>query len=473
MSRFFTSVVGGVVIAASSLVVATGGPVQALSFAGQTNFDVCAKEADVFCIEKFEFTPTGGTVRTVTPSRETMGVDAKDGTFLPDVNVTASFYSAYTGPSGTPDESGFLPALALNFYDRGSNPAGGAATAVGLRDGSYRVVLRTGDYDPSLMSLTGQFVSYSVVKGANGNFTVDLTAKPKPLARVVVLNNDATAVNSCEANNWVGTCTANQASRSYIDASFSMFSMATYRDAMRGAWIATNASTTQVSTADMLKGEINVVAKGPHILPSDFGAFAGAVLENGKQLTPAYFEEYLPFALISMMLSSATSSTITTQMVKDFIAGPTADPIARLKGSISVSTSGQAPVATAQTLGFTTDANGVRVNFNLTHFSAPNPSLKINVPASTTVTPVASIISTPTVKISKSASAKSIATYGRLAVLSTSKVSLKVVSGYSKFCKISGTTLKGVKVGSCKVKVTVTPKKGRALSKTVTLKIAK
>ena len=119
MSRFFTSVVGGVVLAASSLVVATGTPNQALSFAGQTNFDVCAKEADIFCNEKFEFTPTSGADRTVTPSRESMGVDAKDGTFLPDVNVTASFYSAYTGPSGTPDESGVLPALGLNFYDRG------------------------------------------------------------------------------------------------------------------------------------------------------------------------------------------------------------------------------------------------------------------------------------------------------------------------------------------------------------------
>jgi hypothetical protein len=228
-----------------------------------------------------------------------------------------------------------------------------------------------------------------------------------------------------------------------------------------------------VSTADMLKGELNVVAKGPHILPADFGSFAGAVIENGKQLTPAYFEEYLPFALISMMLSNATSMTITTQMVKDFIAGPTADPAARLKGSISVSTSGQTPVSTAQTLGFTTDANGVRVNFNLTHFSAPNPSLKINVPAANGSTTTAPTVSALTVKMSKTATAKSVATFAKLAVPSKAKVSLKVVSGYAKFCKVSGATLKGVKVGSCKVKVTVTPKTGRALSKTVTLKIAK
>ena len=50
-----------------------------------------------------------------------MGVSAGDG--FPDVNVTASFNEAYNGPSGAADDSGFLPSLGLNFYDRGSNPA--------------------------------------------------------------------------------------------------------------------------------------------------------------------------------------------------------------------------------------------------------------------------------------------------------------------------------------------------------------
>jgi hypothetical protein len=37
---------------------------------------------------------------------------------------------------------------------------------------------------------------------------------------------------------------------------------------------------------------------------------------------------------------------------------------------------------------------------------------------------------------------------------------------------VSGSTLKGLKTGSCKVTVIVTPKKGRATSKTLTLKVA-
>ena len=82
-------------------------------------------------------------------------------------------------------------------------------------------------------------------------------------------------------------------------------------------------------------------------------------------------------------------------------------------------------------------------------------------------------VSAPKVKVSKSTSAKSIAAYAKLVVLSTSKVSLKVVSGYSKFCKVSGTSLKGLKAGTCKVAVTVKPKKGGAKAKTVTLKVTK
>ena len=82
-------------------------------------------------------------------------------------------------------------------------------------------------------------------------------------------------------------------------------------------------------------------------------------------------------------------------------------------------------------------------------------------------------LTSPKLTASKSASAKSIATFAKLRVLSTSKVSIRVIASSAKYCKVSGTTLKGVKAGSCKVTVTVTPKKGKATSKTVILKVTK
>ena len=104
-------------------------------------------------------------------------------------------------------------------------------------------------------------------------------------------------------------------------------------------------------------------------------------------------------------------------------------------------------------------------------------------PVATTPTTIAPVVITATtvmpkiiavsVKLSKAIAVKSIATFVGLSVLSTSKVSLKVLSSSTKYCKVSGTTLKGLKTGSCKVTVTVTPKKGRATSRTVTLKVTK
>ena len=80
---------------------------------------------------------------------------------------------------------------------------------------------------------------------------------------------------------------------------------------------------------------------------------------------------------------------------------------------------------------------------------------------------------TPSLSSKKSATARLIAAFAKLKVLSTSKLVLKVVSSSAKYCKVSGTTLKGLKAGFCRVTVTVTPKRGRATSKTVTLKVSK
>ena len=127
--------------------------------------------------------------------------------------------------------------------------------------------------------------------------------------------------------------------------------------------------------------------------------------------------------------------------------------------------------------------SGCSVNYPTTTTSSTSSSSTSTVPppyVSTTIpsTPTQSI---PTntqnaalnIGISKSISGKSIAAYAKIAVLSTSKVSLKVLSTAAKICRVSGTSLRGLKAGSCKVTVTVKPKKGKVVSKTITLKVAK
>ena len=141
----------------------------------------------------------------------------------------------------------------------------------------------------------------------------------------------------------------------------------------------------------------------------------------------------------------------TTTVTKDY-AAEVSVPLADI--SLSVLSMGVQNLAAASV--------EVRVSDNAGNWSAYKALSVPGVVAAPTAT-------TPTVSKSKSATAKSIAIFAKIPVLSTSKVSLKVVSGYSKFCKVSGATLKGIKAGICKVTVTVTPKKGKAILRSVTL----
>ena len=93
------------------------------------------------------------------------------------------------------------------------------------------------------------------------------------------------------------------------------------------------------------------------------------------------------------------------------------------------------------------------------------------IPATTTT--VVKKKSAPVVSISKPITAKSIAIYLNLAVSSTSQLSISVSSVSAKYCTVSGTKLKALKAGSCKVTIKVIPKKGKTVSKTVTLKTTK
>jgi hypothetical protein len=89
-------------------------------------------------------------------------------------------------------------------------------------------------------------------------------------------------------------------------------------------------------------------------------------------------------------------------------------------------------------------------------------------PSAVSVTP-----KVKSIRIARSMSGKSIASYANLKVASTSKVSLRVAKTSSKVCKVVGTSVKGLKTGTCKVTVSVKPKRGSTKSKTVSPKVTK
>ncbi|MFM8601185.1 MAG: hypothetical protein ACKODP_03780 [Actinomycetota bacterium] len=366
MKRFLGGVVA--LLAASLVVAAPAGPVGAAALTYPTPFSyfpVCSTADQEFCIEKFEFTPTGG-------AKQDLSSTAASNQFTnPFLEVFVS--QSYTGPSGAPSQGGVFPALSINYqYLPGGTWSGARPpTLDGIQDGAYRTVLRTGDYDPSYLFLTGKYDAYSVTKGADGYFTVDLTAKPTPTAGVVELNGSRAALDACEAGNWVTNCQSNSAYRRYILASFMMSSDSAQRELMRGTWVSTNASIFSLGRVDLVAGVFDVTAKGPHYVPTDFGV-AGLTQENGRELAPAFFEMYVTLPSIAKMLSQVAGKEVTVEMAKQAIA----DPSKVFEGTIDEATAGQI-TEKLQQLTMTVGDAGLRVNFNLTHFSAPNPTLKV------------------------------------------------------------------------------------------------
>ena len=97
----------------------------------------------------------------------------------------------------------------------------------------------------------------------------------------------------------------------------------------------------------------------------------------------------------------------------------------------------------------------------------------VNGGASTNLTTLIQTNAASATQLSRTTSrtAKSLAVQAKLTVLKGSTVSMKIASYSAKYCKVTGATIKGLKVGSCKVTVTVKPKKGVSRSKTMNLKV--
>ena len=74
-------------------------------------------------------------------------------------------------------------------------------------------------------------------------------------------------------------------------------------------------------------------------------------------------------------------------------------------------------------------------------------------------------------KVGSSRTHKSLASLAKIAVPSSARISVRVSSSSARVCRVVGTSVRGVKAGTCRVTITVTPKRGRPTLKQVTLKV--
>jgi hypothetical protein len=379
-----------------------------------------------------------------------------------------------------------LPALSINYYDADGSfdrSNGTATTLRGLADGLYRVVVRTGDYDPTYMMLTGKYESYVVTKGADGYFTIDIAARPSPTAKVVQLNGDMSRLNTCIAVKWLDGCEANQAYEGYILTSFAMMNDAATRESFRESWIASNASLIGMESVNLTTGEFDAKAQSPHYVPTDFPT-AGLTQEGSRYLNPANFEMFVRYTTLAEALSKMTGQTVTEDQVKTLVANPTAVMEGTIEEAASAASAVQEKV---KDITVTADTKGVRVNFNLTHYSAPNPSLKLkktavtpapssggaaakgpeSVPSAAPVSAPSTAPSTTTKKLSNGATLKILSaaskgtTYTAKSLVSPSAgAKVKGVKSTSpSVCSTKKTSVKMLKAGTCKLAVKILAKK--------------
>ena len=77
-----------------------------------------------------------------------------------------------------------------------------------------------------------------------------------------------------------------------------------------------------------------------------------------------------------------------------------------------------------------------------------------------------------TLGVKKSISNSSVIKSSKIVVPKGAKTSIVVAKASKSICQVVGTSIRGLKKGSCQVTVTMTPKKGLKVSKTLTVKVS-
>ena len=171
---------------------------------------------------------------------------------------------------------------------------------------------------------------------------------------------------------------------------------------------------------------------------------------------------------ISFAVNSVSGSSTTTYAVavtRSAAAPTTAAPTTAAPTTAAPTTA--APTTSPPVTTATTAAPVATAAASTSVASATTVSSLVTIAPSTTIA-----VSQPVVSATKAATAASLAKFAKVTVPAGAKVTVKVLSSSSKYCKLVGSSVKGIKKGLCKVTLTVMPKKGSVVTKTVVLKVS-
>ncbi len=411
----------------------------------------CSTSSQIGCIKQATITPPGGTAVVATSTAQ---VTATGVTLRVECGIP---YQSGNGAAG--DCSSDLPASVCRSF---ANSGGLHQLSIYMGAQTYptkiQLEIATGDYKPRFgLGIGTQKVKLS--SNSDGSYTylldsiIDIipTAKNSPIP---IIPGPDYLVKYSE---WVATATADgffikaQVLASptiygscdlnydgvWIDFNSQGFALGGLTGGPAGCGVNQSSSTCTSSTELTL----NLKALSPHYKQQEPG--------KDLELNPARIVVYLPNKLLVAMGFS--------------------DPAMFDAKSLSVATKdGQTTTPT-----FERDADGILVNLGIKHYSEPDPVVTIasrvsagNVNVSSPLGSDSKTSSTTKLNLVRKGtqtSRNTLLKIGELKYSSTSKWSIRVST--PKVCKVSGTGIKNLAKGTCKMVVYITPKASKTVPK--------
>ena len=432
------------------------------------NFPDCATPTSEFCVETLGFTAEGSTT-------EVKYADA-----VPNSSPAPSHPNTYV--QLTPLFGGSVYGKSLSTMQFGlTSPAStrlGPVTETGIPAGTYRFVVRTGQYRPHSMTMKGRpsgDTPFKVTKESDGTYLLEITAT----AEAFVFSMDLTSCRNdaaiCEASNaFVKTL---QGLVYLVPPDFTEISspVSPGVDVSQGLWIASNSTIRDVQPEmNLITKALSLPAYGPHYVPTDFPT-AGLTADGTRYLNPAYFDVFVPTALASFM------ANYTPQEIMEKVPE-------KIKATIEKAGK-EEPAQHTLTL----KTGGGLVTVKLDHYSAPNPRVYVGAkddssvaaptattttttlttPGFTTTTPATSAGSATGVSIKRKASIvlRTVAQKSGMPVAGARTITGTVISSSASKCRISAGRLVGLSAGKCQVRITVTTSTKKKIIKTVTVTV--
>lgn len=205
----------------------------------------------------------------------------------------------------------------------------------------------------------------------------------------------------------------------------------------------------------VITSNVSFISSAAQCSPGTFSS--NGLVPNGGTCQPAVAGKYVPVSASSLEIS-CTVGTYQDLSGQSSCKPARANHYAHLTGMFS-----DVGCPTGYTSPAGSDAS--------TDCIAPVVSDTPVVSQTTTVVATPVTKAPPTLAKGKKIKIKTLATQIEMSIPAKSKVSAKVAKSSKKICKVSGTSIKALKVGSCVVTVKVKPKKGSATTKATTITV--